>query len=112
MKIRFIPILLTVLCSTPNIFAVSNGSSSDTIAVMTLHDCMEYAVKYSTKNEIQKLDNSDKRIERRDAILKAFTPSVSAGTYAYTNFGRAVDPETNTYINSTSSITDIQSMPV
>lgn len=102
MKIRFIPILLTVLCSTPNIFAASNGSSNDTIAVMTLHDCMEYAVKYSTKNEIQKLDNSDKRIERRDAILKAFTPSVSAGTYAYTNFGRAVDPETNTYINSTS----------
>ena len=42
------------------------------------------------------------RDERRDAILKTFTPSVSAGTYAYSNFGRAVDPETNTYTNTTS----------
>lgn len=69
---------------------------------MTLHDCMEYAIEYSTKNEIQQLDNADARIERRDAILKSFTPSVVAGTYAYSNFGRAVDPETNTYANTTS----------
>lgn len=33
---------------------------------------------------------------------ESFTPKVSAGTYAYSNFGRAVDPETNTYISSTS----------
>ena len=63
---------------------------------------MEYAIEYSTKNEIQRLDNADARTERRDAILKTFTPSVSAGTYAYSNFGRAVDPETNTYTNTTS----------
>ena len=69
---------------------------------MTLRECMEYAVQNSTKKKIQEADFSDAQINRRDAILKAFTPTVSAGTYAYSNFGRTVDPETNTYISTTS----------
>lgn len=77
---------------------VINGKNN----IMSLHDCMEYALKYSTKYEIEKLNSSDARLDRRDAILKTFTPSISGGTYLYTNWGRAVDPETNTYINSTS----------
>ena len=48
-------------------------SAADTSRTMTLHDCMEYAIEYSTKNEIQRLDNADARTERRDAILKTFT---------------------------------------
>lgn len=70
--------------------------------VMTLKDCMMYAVEHSTRNTIMQLDRDDIRIDKRDAILGAFTPSVSAGTYAYSNFGRALDPETNTYINTAS----------
>lgn len=69
---------------------------------MTLRDCMEYALKHSTKMELQDTENTDARIARRDAILKAFTPSVSGGTYASMNFGRSVDPETNTYISTSS----------
>lgn len=69
---------------------------------MTLRDCMEYALKHSTKMELQDTENADARIARRDAILKAFTPSVSGGTYASMNFGRSVDPETNTYISTSS----------
>ena len=69
---------------------------------MTLRDCMEYALKHSTKMELQDAENADARIARRDAILKAFTPSVSGGTYASMNFGRSVDPETNTYISTSS----------
>ena len=69
---------------------------------MTLRSCMEYAVEKSTQVEIQKADNSDARIQRRDAILSTFVPSVTAGTHAYSNFGRTVDPETNTYISTTS----------
>jgi hypothetical protein len=65
--------------------------------VMTLKDCMEYAVSNSTRMRIQQADIKDAQVERRSAILEAFTPSVSAGTYAYYNFGRSVDPETNTY---------------
>ncbi len=69
---------------------------------MTLRDCMEYALKHSTKMELQDTENADARIARRDAILKAFTPSVSGGTYVSMNFGRSVDPETNTYISTSS----------
>ena len=70
--------------------------------MMTLHDCMEYAISKSTKIKIQKADISDKRLEIRDAVLSAFTPVVTASTYAYYNFGRSIDPQTNTYFNQTS----------
>ena len=53
--------------------------------VMTLKDCMEYAVSNSTKMRIQQADIRDAQVERRSAILEAFTPSVSAGSYAYSN---------------------------
>jgi outer membrane protein len=69
---------------------------------MTLRECMEYAVSNSTKMRIQQADLRDAQVERRSAILEAFTPSVSAGSYAYYNFGRSVDPETNTYKSTTS----------
>ena len=67
-----------------------------------LRECMEYAVRKSSKIQTQQADNSDAQIQRRDAILRAFTPTVQAGTSVYSNFGRAVDPESNTYINMTS----------
>lgn len=69
---------------------------------MTLRDCMEYAVSNSTKMRIQQAETGDAQIARRNAILKAFTPSVSGSTYAYYNFGRSIDPETNTYVTETS----------
>ncbi len=75
--------------------------AQDTVA-MNLKECMRYAVEHSTKVRIQQADNRDAQIARRDAILTAFTPEVSGGTYAYTNFGRSIDPETNTYIRTTS----------
>ena len=69
---------------------------------MSLKECMEYALKYSTKKEIQLNHQENLLLQRRDAILQAFTPSVSAGTNAFTNFGRTIDPETNSYISTTS----------
>ena len=70
--------------------------------VMSLKDCMVYAVENSAKMKMQELETDDARVARRDAVLKAFTPQVSAGTYAYSNFGRSLDPETNTYVSTTS----------
>ena len=70
--------------------------------VMDLKACMRYAVEHSTKIRIQQADNRDAQIDRRDAILAAFTPEISGNTYAYANFGRSIDPETNTYIRTTS----------
>ena len=69
---------------------------------LSLKDCMEYALQHSSKIEIQQADYDDALLQRRDAILRAFTPSISAGTNAYTNFGRTIDPETNSYISMTS----------
>ena len=70
--------------------------------VMTLHDCMEYAISHSTKIRIQQAATGDAQIDRRDAALALFTPQISAQTYAYYNFGRSIDPQTNTYFNTTS----------
>ena len=70
--------------------------------VMTLHDCMEYAISNSTKIRIQQAAIGDAQIARRDAALTLFTPQINAQTYAYYNFGRSIDPQTNTYFNTTS----------
>ena len=70
--------------------------------VMSLHDCMAFAIANSTKIRIQQAEIGDAQIARRNAILKAFTPNVSGNTYAYYNFGRSIDPETNTYVTETS----------
>ena len=69
---------------------------------MTLHDCMAYAVSNSTKMRIAQAEIGDARIARRDAILSVFLPTLSAGSSASFSFGRNIDPETNTYINTVS----------
>ena len=69
---------------------------------MSLKECMEYAISNSTKIRIQQADNDDARVSRREAIMQAFTPTIEGNVYAYSNFGRSVDPETNTYISTTS----------
>ena len=69
---------------------------------MTLRDCMEYAISNSTKIRIQQAAIGDAQIDRRDAALALFTPQITAQTYAYYNFGRSIDPQTNTYFNTTS----------
>jgi outer membrane protein len=75
------------------------GQTAD---VMSLQDCMRYAISNSTKIRIQEAEIGDARIARRDAALKLFTPQITAQTYAYYNFGRSIDPQTNTYFNTTS----------
>ncbi len=84
-------ITITVILSAVSLTNV--GAQTE----MTLYDCMKYAVENSTKMKIQRTEISDARAERLNAVAEAFTPSVNASTYASFNFGRAVDPETNTY---------------
>lgn len=77
---------------------VSAGARAEQ-RVYSLKDCMRYAVDNSTDMKVQAANMDDDRIARRDAILAAFTPSVSGAAHAYSNFGRAIDPETNTYVS-------------
>ena len=81
--------------------ALNQVKAQDTVT-MDLQACMRYAVEHSTKMRIAQADNRDAQIDRRDAILAAFTPEIEGSTYAYSNFGRSIDPETNTYIRTTS----------
>ena len=80
---------------------VSGLKAQDTI-MMDLKACIRYALSHSTQMKIREADNRDAQIDRRNAILAAFTPSVNGSTYAYANFGRSIDPETNTYNSVTS----------
>jgi len=77
----------------------AEGQQSESLS---LKECMEYALANSTKMRIQAADRSDEQIARRDAILQMFTPTVSGDAYAYNRYGRSIDPETNTYINTIS----------
>ena len=78
--------------------------ASDTILIhkMTLRDCMLYALEHSTDVLVKQTETADARVDRREAILKTFTPYVEGSTYAYSYFGRNIDPETNTYVTTTS----------
>ena len=94
---------MTKLCITSLLLALATLSAqAQGSTSMSLKDCMNYAVSNSTKVRIQQAATGDAQLARRDAILSVFTPQISASTYAYYNFGRAIDPETNTYINTTS----------
>lgn len=70
--------------------------------MMSLKDCMEYAVENASQVQVQRTKVGDARLDRRDAILTAFTPSIEASTYGYYRWGRSIDPETNTYVTTTS----------
>ncbi|MBO7435300.1 TolC family protein [bacterium] len=95
MKNLFIKSVVLVLASAATVHASAQ-------ATMSLHDCMEYAISNSTKMRIQQAATGDAQISRRDAALALFTPQINASTYAYYNFGRSIDPQTNTYFNTTS----------
>ena len=88
-----IMMLMTVLSFTAH--------AQDTVR-MTLRECMSYALAHSAEVRLQQADCRDAQISRREAILRAFTPTVSGDAYAYSNFGRSIDPETNTYSTVTS----------
>ena len=99
-KTLFIAFICVYLVMTLGFQVTSRAQESS--KPMTLKDCMEYAISNSTKMRIQQASSGDARIARRDAILQAFTPSLSTGTNAYYNFGRSIDPQTNTYFTQTS----------
>lgn len=89
---KTIPILLICLVL---------GNSALQGQPMSLSDCMDYAVGHSTEMRLSAADRSDEHAEKVQALLSAFTPSVSAQSYAYNQYGRNLDPETNTYTDFT-----------
>ncbi len=64
----------------------------------TVERCMQYAVEHNHSITIQRFALDDSKTERTRAI-GSFLPTVSGSIGAQTNYGRAIDPETNTYTN-------------
>ena len=58
--------------------------------------CMQYAVEHNHEVRLQALALDDRHALRLQAV-GAFLPQVEASTSGQYNFGRAIDPETNTY---------------
>ncbi|MCQ2975437.1 MAG: TolC family protein [Bacteroidales bacterium] len=82
---------------TTIVFSTISFNSVYSQETMTLKQCMEYAIENNTKIKSSIETTNQSQIERRDAILSAFTPSITASfSEEYTN-GRTPDPETNTY---------------
>ncbi len=96
-KRNYITILLALTASVS--VMGQHWKQADTLG---LRKCMEYALQHSVDMEIGRADIDDDRIARRDAILQAFTPRISAEIGVYSNFGRSIDPETNTYLSTAS----------
>lgn len=63
---------------------------------MTVEDCMRYAVTHSHGLRQRELTLDNAQASHVQAV-GAFLPSLSASTGVQWNFGRAIDPETNTY---------------
>lgn len=66
--------------------------------VWSVDRCMRYAVAHSHGVRQQQLALDDNESDRMKA-WGAFLPSVEAGVGGQFNFGRTIDPETNTYTN-------------
>lgn len=70
--------------------------------------CMSYAVAHNRTVRQRELEADNARMDRMKAI-GSFLPGVSASTGIQYNFGRSVDPETNTY-NTVSTLNNAYSM--
>ncbi|MDR0394976.1 MAG: TolC family protein [Tannerella sp.] len=88
-------ILLNLFLCSCSAFAVMAQDSP-----RTMEECIRYAVENSTAVKKQIHENDTYKAEYTSAAV-AFLPSLSAGVSAQYNFGRAIDPETNTYVNTT-----------
>ena len=60
--------------------------------------CMEYAVAHNRTVRQRALETDNYRASRMKAIGQ-FLPGISGSIGAQYNFGRSVDPETNTYLS-------------
>lgn len=66
--------------------------------VWTVDQCMQYAITHNHEVRLQKIALDDYKAEKVRAI-GSFLPAAEGSIGGQYNFGRAIDPETNTYTN-------------
>lgn len=64
----------------------------------SVDQCMQYAVTHNYEVRLQSITLDDYKAEKTKAI-GSFLPSAEGAIGSQYNFGRAIDPETNTYTN-------------
>ena len=89
-KIQMI-MVRTILC-----FSVSLCFLSAQAQMLNMRQCMQYAVEHNHDVKRAELELDNYKAQKTSAIGN-FLPSMDAGIGAQYNFGRAIDPETNTY---------------
>ena len=80
----------------------------------SLDRCISYAIEHATEVGRERIEQKQAMTEYRTSLLD-FLPSVSAQVGGQYNWGRNIDPETNTYNNVTTFNNGYQifaSMPV
>jgi outer membrane protein len=82
------------------LFSASAVAAGAQEKLWSMSDCMRYAVENSPGIRRAAYSYDTYKGEYANAVA-SFFPSLSVGSSAQYNFGRAVDPETNTYINTT-----------
>lgn len=93
MKLNLLPILIFCGLSAGGPAVPAHAEMSDR---WTLDRCIAYAVAHSRDVRLQEYNLCDSRSQQQRAI-GAFLPSVDASSGVQYNFGRAIDPKTNTY---------------
>lgn len=71
-------------------------SESEGQTTWRMGQCIDYALENSNKTKIQNLRQENLNQDRKAAI-GYFLPSLSGNVGVQSNFGRSIDPETNTY---------------
>lgn len=89
-----IKIYITILLSFLGIGIVKGESKK-----WTLQECIDYGVEQSISMKRQLLTNRVDNLDLRDAAL-GLLPGVSGSSGIGYNFGRSIDPQTNTYTNT------------
>lgn len=84
-------LILFALCAASLLYAQDTYRSLD--------ECMEYAIANSSRVRIREWNIRNQR-EDLKAAKGSFLPSVNGSVGANANFGRSIDPETNTYSNT------------
>ena len=92
MKLHNKIIVALGLCSY---FHLSNLTAQE---VWSIDQCMQYAVLHNRTVKQRSLEADNDRLEQIKAIGNFF-PGINGSISAQYNFGRSVDPETNTYNN-------------
>ncbi len=85
------------------VFAIALGGLSqaqEQDKIWGMQECMKYALANSPAVRQSAYSYDTYKAEYTNA-LGSFLPTLNAGTSLRYNFGRAVDPETNTYVNTT-----------